>query len=179
MQYLNFLGAEVINGDVTWHHRINAAGTGTEWVKSGPYVRSTLTTYSGAQVFGPSTSDGWDVISNEVCTGIRDRNTVQVDLSVRRTGAALTFNSDGGLTDSRVGTLTADFRPPRPVPCTASFQGGTGSSLGNSFDCFISVSNSGEVYITSGPGGIVIPTRTVTTDWSLRVHATFLRGDAS
>src|SRR5690606_7666788 len=84
-----------------------APATPTWLVDNGPFGRNPITVYPSG--WGSSRS-GWTT-AQLVSRAIRDGNTVQIDLRIRRVGSSIPVGSAGGVTDVALFDVVSELRP--------------------------------------------------------------------
>lgn len=169
LQYTANLGVRVHINGTTWTRALNAAGTGQVWLKeSGPQVA----TQSAVIV----TESGWSG-TNLLTEAVVDGYQVQLDVDIRRTGARVVPDANGGLADLLIATISAPYRPTtKEVPFAFKYFGG---AVADSFFTAMGLGTlqpGGNLYINQLSAGEPLNQRG-STDFSssVRAHITFTR----
>ena len=173
--YGSWSGLEFQQGDTRWLRTVNTAGTGTIWLEdAGPFKTKTLPTWINSQAVthesGWSGNSGLGLV-NEVW---RDGNTVNLYQLVRRSGATITSNADGNISDVQIGTMAADIRPSRTLSVPARYVGGS-----SNYPCRVILYASGGVWLSNLHPNIDLPYRSPDTGsgtpWSIEFNATYVQ----
>jgi hypothetical protein len=127
---------------------------GAVWRTYRPPVETTETVTAGLTMSG-----GWAL---RAWTGRRRHGICTVKIEARRTGAAITANAAGNITDSTLCTIPSGWRPAEPYEAVVSDGYGSGTAL---------IETGGAVRIRTWSGGGTIDD---TQDNTYRVTATYI-----
>ena len=140
--YMTFTGVRLRLGTTDYVRGLNASGSPVWQIDRGPFGRNPITVYPSG--WGSSRS-GWTT-AQLVSRAIRDGNTVQIDLRIRRVGSNIPVGSGGGVTDVPLFDVVSELRPSNTVytACTYINQDSSNS------DGLVSLDTSGTVWFTAG-----------------------------
>src|SRR5690606_4002106 len=136
------LGTRLRLGNREYVRGLTASGTPTWLVDNGPFGRNPITVYPSG--WGSSRS-GWTT-SQLVSRAIRDGNTVQIDLRIRRVGSNIPVGSAGGVTDVPMFDVVSELRPSNTLYTACSYINQDNSNS----DGLVSLDTSGTIWFSAG-----------------------------
>lgn len=158
------LGTEAVVGGIRYRRELDASQN-LAWVADRTNVAVGLVANEKISTAAISFESGWTFAGGYTTRVLRIGNFVQLDLSIRRSGAEV--NPGATVT---IGQIPAEFRPdtPTPFPMIYYSADGTYGGLLQVYD------NSGNINTVSGYPGQTINKRTTTTDISIRAQAFYM-----
>jgi hypothetical protein len=157
------LGTEAIVNGVRWRRELDAS-LNIQWVMDRTNIAIGVAPVEKLGTAAVSAASGWTLASSYTTRGLRIGNWIQLDISLRRTGADV--NPGATMT---VGSVAADLRPDVPTPVHMIFYSANGSYGGT-----LQVYPDGDLNTVSGFGGELINRRTSASDISVRAQAFYM-----
>jgi hypothetical protein len=158
------LGTEAVVGGVRYRRELDASQN-LAWIPDRTNVSAGLVAEEKISTAAIDFEAGWTFAAGYTTRVLRIGNFVQLDLSIRRSGAEV--NPGATLT---IGQIPAGFRPdtPTPFPMVYYSANGTYGGVLQVYD------NSGNINTVSGYPGETINRRSTSTDISIRAQAFYM-----
>lgn len=162
--------------DRRWRYSLDATSNPAWELDSTSLANRPLTISDGAG--GVATAQtGFSVGTGLLNEATRDRNTVQLDLEIRRTGARIASDANGGLADVNAIQIDAKYWPSHNTPVHFTYYGGPvgSTTVFQSFSGSATLNTAGMFTINSLAPNIYLNQVTDGTSCSIRAHVTFLQ----
>jgi len=179
LSYADWAGCVIRIGDLTYRRVLNVAGALVWDVQQPVGTARTLTVSQGSAVFTPAA--GWTLagnttaLNNAYTYATRDGNLVDINVDVRRTGAAIATDVYGNMADTQVGTVASAFRPIRTIRMEGRYFGGPAVNNRAPAVAKLYLTPTGVVMLEAGEPAVDLSQLTITTAGSLQWHDTYLR----